>query len=42
LEVNPAVKIRFTEDENGAVTGYDAHGGGEVLPRPKLRELEDE
>lgn len=42
LELNPAVRILFTEDDAGLVNGYDAHGGGQVLPRPKLRDLEDQ
>ncbi len=41
LELNPAVRIRFTRGEDGKVDGYEVHTGGQVVRRERVGDLED-
>lgn len=41
MELNPAVKIKFVEDESGQVVRYDVHMLDQVVPRKRLRGLHE-
>lgn len=41
MELNPQVRIRFEDNDMGEVDRYDVHVAGQVVPRKRLRDLED-
>jgi CubicO group peptidase (beta-lactamase class C family) len=38
MDLNPAVRIRFEDNEKGEIDRYDVHVQGQVVPRKRLRD----